>query len=193
MTDLARIERDKYERVWAECPAYKRHSPGLRHAPEAYGWFCMTGCASLIDFGCGDGRALRWFADQPEAQRVHGIDIAHEGVDIDRHCLWDPIPAGLHTDFGFSCDVLEHIPTEHVDACVRNMAEAVRTAAWVQVALFDDTAGTQGDWGPLHLTVKPKSWWAHCFDRYFKVVYGVERQGRATFLLLKAPPRLMVA
>ena len=137
----------------------------------------------MIDFGCGDGRTMAWFSELG-CQDVMGVDIAHRRSDILQLPLWKPVPEAWHKDFGFSCDVLEHIPTEMVPACIENMAEATRKAAWIQVAMFEDTAGTTGDWGQLHLTVKPLPWWRHALGRHFKIVHATERKRRATFLCL---------
>lgn len=182
--NLAERERVKYERVWAECPLYQTHSPGLRHAPEAFAWFTQTSCSTLLDLGCGDGRALDWFREQPVVAEARGVDIAHASPTILRHTLWEPIPEEWRADFGYSCDVLEHIPTEKVRDVIACMAGAVRKAAWVQIALFEDSAGSMGDWGTLHLTIESYVWWKHALDRSFNVVYGSERRQRASFLLL---------
>jgi len=183
MDDLAVAERAKYERVWAECELYHKHSPGLRHAPEGYAWFTQNECETLIDFGCGDGRAMDWFRAQPDVKRAIGVDIAHRSEHIFRLPLWQTLPDAWHSDFGYSCDVLEHIPTDMVPKVIESMAAATRKAAWVQIALFEDTAGSMGDWGPLHLTVKPLPWWRFALARHFNVVWSTERRRRATFLL----------
>lgn len=182
--ELAQSERRKYLDVWAHSEVYAKHSPGLRHAPEAFAWFTMNGCATLIDLGCGDGRAVEWFQAQPTCLNARGVDIAHEGPRILRQSLWDEIPANWHAHFGYSCDVLEHIPTDMVPDTIACMAGAIEKAAWFQIALFPDTVGTMGDWGTLHLTVKPMEWWRHALSRSFRVVYAIERHKRASFLLL---------
>jgi hypothetical protein len=56
---LAASERAKYERMWA-FPQYRVWSPGEDSADEAMAIF---GTSSVVDFGCGEGRALDKFLD----------------------------------------------------------------------------------------------------------------------------------
>ena len=64
MNALEQEEREKYQRVWAKSRIYDLHSPGLEHAPQGYGWMLAMGCATLMDWGCGNGRAMSWFYGQ---------------------------------------------------------------------------------------------------------------------------------
>jgi hypothetical protein len=166
VVDGAAQERAKYEEIWA-IPEYKRHSPGLvnverfmrvMNPPPLDG-------LSLVDIGCGAGVAGLEFERRGFA--VHWMDLTAAGLDpdVDRDRfieapLWDrswPLRKRNRWDYGFCCDVLEHVTTEYVMLCVDNILSSCRTA-WLQVALRPDEFGKMiGE--PLHLTVRPYDWW----------------------------------
>jgi hypothetical protein len=61
-------------------------------------------------------------------------------------------------DWVYCCDVLEHIPPEHVDASLDAIARLARRGAFLQIALWPE------NWGraikqDLHLTVQSAEWW----------------------------------
>ncbi len=166
IADGAAQERSKYEEIWS-IPEYKNYSPGLinvdrfmrvMNPPPLDG-------LSLIDIGCGAGVAGVEF--QRLGFSVHWMDLTSAGLEpqIDRSRfieapLWNrewPTRKRMKWDYGFCCDVLEHIPTEYVMLCVDNILSACRTA-WLQIALRPDEFGKMiGE--PLHLTVRPYDWW----------------------------------
>lgn len=169
MNDLLATERRKYEMVWRE-PKYGRKSPGARSAPTAMSHYEALGASSLTDYGCGDGQARSWFEGWG-AQAI-GTDL----VDVPRESdapsypgpLWDPPPELPTTDFAFSADVLEHLPTDHVGASIAQIREHTRLGGFLQVCIVPDR------WGPrlgtrLHLTVRPASRWRAITEHYFWV------------------------
>jgi SAM-dependent methyltransferase len=177
MTDSSLIdaERTKYERMW-EFPEYRKNAPGERLVDDAIKKMAMKS-GTVIDFGCGTGRAAQAFADKGFA--VAAIDIAEncldEGVDIPVfvQCLWEPI--GLSGDYGFCTDVMEHIPPEKVDDVLENIACAV-DRCYFQIATFKDGMGRLiGD--TLHLTVKPAGWWKDRLESHFDSVDVEQRNG----------------
>lgn len=160
-------ERDKYRKVWNR-PEYRERSPGLRLAQEACDWMQPHG--SLCDFGAGTGRASQWFADR--GLEVVAFDIADnaitefDGMKVIGN-LWD-MPDFGRFDFGYCCDVMEHLPTEHVDAAIEGIARRVGVC-FFQIALFEchmgDVIGEH-----LHLTVKPAAWWRAALAKHFNQV-----------------------
>lgn len=175
-------ERTKYRKAWAT-DAYQRYSPGLLAAPEAMEWYRSTGCASLTDFGCGDGRAMRWFG--AHGVPVVGVDLMGDtvgavgAVEVDLSNLPDELPV---TDFAFSCDVLEHLPTEGVLPALGGMLRHTNIAGYVQVFTRPDGVGdTIGE--TLHLTVRPAAWWREQIEQAGWTVHKQTGRGRATFWL----------
>ncbi len=158
-------ERDKYERMWS-VDKYHDFSPGLESASR----FCAIEKApnpttTLIDIGCGDGRG--GVALMKKGFRVTFFDITKDQLNEEvppnmfhKGCVWDekewPVrPQGY--DFGYCCDMLEHIPTEYVGLTLRNIQHNCRQA-WLQISLMPDQFGTKiGE--TLHQTVRPYDWW----------------------------------
>jgi hypothetical protein len=166
----AATERIKYERLWTHAD-YRRWSPGEHCAEHAMARLGMKPSESISDFGCGTGRAAALF--QRHGLVVFAIDDAANCLDADLRvpleiaCLWDlpPTPA---TDYGFCADVMEHIPLEHVDATLANIAGRVRRAVFFRISTAPDGCGKLiGE--RLHLTVEPADWWVERVGRYFRV------------------------
>jgi SAM-dependent methyltransferase len=155
-------EQEKYRKMWTQVPGYRSHSPGeelvsvfLSKAPWAPG-------DTLVDAGCGPGRAgLRL---KKAGLDVVWMDIAEESLDKEvrgkgifiQGCLWEMEPH--HVDWVYCCDVLEHIPPEHVDAALDFLIGSSRKGTFMQIALWADGWGSKiGE--TLHLTVEPAEWW----------------------------------
>lgn len=169
--DLSASERLKYQAMW-EQPAYRERSPGMRLAARAHAWMGCKPRESLCDWGAGTGRASAWFADQ--GLQVTAVDIAENAItefdgDVSIANLWE-LPDTLgRFDYGYCCDVMEHIPPEHVEASMRGIAERTTKAAFFQIALFECHMGD--DLGlHLHLTVRPANWWCSTLQRQFGTV-----------------------
>lgn len=161
-------EQRKYERMWGEA-AYRERSPGERIAQIA--WDEMKPEGTMCDFGCGTGRAANWFAQR--GIEVTGFDIAgnamteHSGPFV-QGTLWD-MPEFGEFDYGYCCDVMEHLPPETIEASLNGIASRVRKAAFFQIALFECHMGkTIGE--HLHLTVRPAKWWHAALRRQFASV-----------------------
>ncbi|MBX5238633.1 bifunctional 2-polyprenyl-6-hydroxyphenol methylase/3-demethylubiquinol 3-O-methyltransferase UbiG [Rhizobium sp. NLR22b] len=164
MTDLlAASERAKYERMWAR-PEYRVWSPGKDSAEEAIATF---GASSVIDFGCGEGKALDQFL--ASGMEVIGIDLVSLREGVIEACLWD-LPADLKpASWGFCADVMEHIPTDKVEAVLSNIAGKVRLGCYFRISTEPDGMGALiGE--RLHLTVRDAVWWGHRVREHFAQV-----------------------
>lgn len=181
MTDpdeQARLEREKYEKVW-DFPEYRNVSPGMAEVERAMKRMNPEQGDTLYDFGAGPGRATKWFRDRGlEVTAVdHAANALETDVDFRQACLWDMSHLVPH-DYGFCCDVLEHIPTDRVGDVIAEIAEKVRVGCWFRIATRKDVMGDRTVGAPLHLTVKPHEWW---FDRILKVflpVYEISNDGK---------------
>ena len=157
--NITEIERLKYQKIWA-VPIYHVNSPGERLVPlfmQHCGWEPGD---TLIDLGCGTGRAGKKFAKA--GMDVTLLDFVN-AVDDNNHlpfiemCLWE-LPKGETFDWIFSADVLEHIPTERVADVLDGMARLTGKGGMLQIAQFPDGCGNMiGE--TLHLTIKPTNWW----------------------------------
>lgn len=155
-------EKEKYQYMW-QFDSYRECSPGEHVADYFIGHFKPKG--RVIDYGCGTGRAGIKFSKNGNSVLL--IDFTDNCRDEEALCLpfmqWDlstPIPA--ESDYGFCTDVMEHIPTEDVKAVVTNIMDSSREV-FFQISTIDDTMGELID-EPLHLTVKPHSWWKALFE-----------------------------
>lgn len=168
----AEDEKRKYERMWT-IPGYRVSSPGEDLVDAAVTALGMESGQSVIDFGCGPGRATKKLRDM--GFTVLGLDIAEncrdEGMDFPfrLECLWN-LPADIEpADWGYCCDVMEHIPPEHVDAVLAGIRAKTRKGAFFNIAFFHDGFGNViGE--RLHLTVQPQSWWLDRLRQHWPMV-----------------------
>lgn len=151
-------EREKYEAIWKQEP-YRKVSPGLRYVEEAVSSLGMKPGASVADWGCGLGRCAKWFEDR--GYLAVGVDIAANSIEEDvpfvLSSLWDTsrLPK---VDYGFSSDVLEHIPPDKVMDTLQAMHDTAAIGCYLNIDTIPDAFGILlGD--RLHLTVRPAEEW----------------------------------
>ena len=174
-------ERVKYERVWDDS-RYRTQTDGL---PAVFRAFRGMGCKpgeTLIDWGCGTGRAAKLFADK--GLQVTCFDIAANAMDSSielpfvQGCLWEP-PDGLEADYGFCADVLEHIPPDYIEASLSTIYWRSKIAAFIQVDTVRDISGALMEPPEvLHLCVRKKKWWQDQLEAFWSEV--IPSQGAFT-------------
>lgn len=174
-------ERQKYERMWAY-KAYRINAPG-EHCVEVFA-SKMPKSGSVIDFGCGTGRAS--IGLKKLGYDVLLVDFAENCRDYDamvlpfvRHDLTDPLPH--QADMGICTDVMEHLPTVSVDAVIGNIMASV-PKAFFQISTAPDCMGAIIN-QELHLTVKPHDWWIDRLSGFGKVTFHVEQPHSSMFIL----------
>ena len=152
-------EQEKYEEIWKH-DVYRKLAPGELMVDDALVALGMAPGDSVIDFGCGTGRAAQKL--KTLGYKVTGVDFAANcldvGVDIDfkQACLWQ-LP-DIKADWGYCTDVMEHIPTEKVLDVVKGIAERSEKGVYFNIATRDDALG--GRIGrKLHMTVMPAQAW----------------------------------
>jgi SAM-dependent methyltransferase len=176
VTTLLETERAKYESAW-DLPAYARYSPGARFAP-IFMQLVKAG-ASVLDAGCGrgdGGRAL--VAAGFSVTFLDLVDVIPQdlqaGVRFFQQTLWDELPLrpeGIYTvryDYAFCCDVLEHVPTELVGLVLHRLREVTKSGFFT-IGLKPDAFGELIG-APLHLTVRPFTWWRDFLKIFGKVI-----------------------
>ncbi len=175
MDRLAEEERAKYQAMWARLE-YRRYSPGedlVETAIEALG---MKAGESVIDYGCGTGRAAKKF--EHKGFIVRGVDFVAKALETDvpfsAHCLWD-LPA-IDSDWAFCSDVMEHISTEMVGAVLAGIANRTTRGAFFQISTVPDGLGSLIG-KVLHLTVRPAGWWANRLKRHWSEVRILSKSG----------------
>lgn len=152
-------ERDKYRAMWRHDP-YRRFSPGETLLEDIKIALAMPVGASVIDFGCGTGRAAASLAKA--GYSVLGLDFADNCLDKGVALpflaadLTDLPP--LSAQFGICCDVMEHIPPQFIGDVLSGIARSIDHAAFFSISLHPDAFGSViGE--RLHLSVMPAEWW----------------------------------
>lgn len=155
---VAEREQAKYEKVWTHAE-YRQDAPGEKLVDDAIAKLGMQSGQSVIDFGCGTGRAAN--ALQSRGLKVTAVDHAanclDKGMQLDfiQASLWSPLE--LAADYGYCTDVMEHIPSEFVHSVLENIRRCTQ-AAYFQIATRPDVMGKLvGE--KLHLTVQGMDWW----------------------------------
>jgi SAM-dependent methyltransferase len=179
-------ERDKYERMW-RVDEYRGNSPGEQLVDVAISELGMKPGESVIDFGCGPGRATQRLKNL--GFDVLGIDIAEnsrdKGIDVPFRlgCLWDLPDDIAPADWGLCCDVMEHIPPEKVGSVLQNIRAKTKRGVLFNIAFFHDGFGNViGE--RLHLTVQPREWWLDRLKVFWPntvVIEADDRLPRAVF------------
>lgn len=190
---LAEQERLKYEQMWA-FPEY-RDDHVTAHAREAVTAMGARRGESIIDFGSGAGFASAWLQDA--GFNVLAMDIAANAMEPSLRgripiligSLWN-MPVQVAADWGFCGDVMEHIPTDRVDAVLRFMRASIRRAVWFCISIRPDGCGVLiGQ--TLHLTVQDGDWWVRELQRHWREVRVLEHHpGDRIVLVASAGPAL---
>ena len=185
-------EQQKYLKVW-NLPAYRKVSPGEKCVdmfleavedimPEHEG-------LSLIDFGCGTGRAAMKL---DETFKVTPMDFAWNCLDDnvkeyfgDRFVEHDITKkTALRANWGFCTDVMEHLPPEEVDDALDVIFEACENV-FFQIATAHDGFGLHPEINDdLHLTVLNYAEWLKKFAEHGVIVHrSIELKHHVIFLV----------
>ncbi len=183
--DGATQERDKYAEIWS-FPEYSKYSPGGENVQRFLDVLKPVPCALTIDIGCGRGNAGLGLQDA--GLTVTWLDITDAALEdkvprerFIQRPMWEDWAKGKVWNYGFCCDVLEHIPTEYTMLCVERILSSC-AVSWLQIANLPDTFGAKiGE--PLHLTVRPFSWWLIRLATIGKVVDARDLCGLSLFVV----------
>lgn len=128
---------------------------------------------AVLDVGCGYGRfcdAVSRFVPQ-----VYGVDIASvktgNVIDnpkvtfIDAEAKEIPLPDRI-VDWVTSFDCLEHCLEADIDLVLREFDRLARRGFILSISYDQDYIGDV----PLHMTVRPETWWIEKLSAYGKVV-----------------------
>lgn len=169
--------RALYETCWA-LPAYRTYSPGEEALP-LFGQMVNPG-GTLADIGCGTGRAG---AHLSEAFDVTLIDFAKNALDPGiqlpflRADITKRIPGRY--DYGYCCDVMEHIEPKKVDKVLSNLFEAC-SSVFFSIHFGPDNFGRLVG-HPLHLTQECFAWWRDKLKGYGELVDARDLLGHGVF------------
>jgi len=181
-------ERAKYQEIWTDVPDYRKYSPGMENVQRFMDIIKPKPGSSLIDIGCGTGDAGLEFVNR--GLRVRWIDITDAALSDEISCdnfiqaaLWMDWEQKCFYDYGFCCDVMEHIPTEFSMLVINRIVQVCKTT-WFQIALEPDQFGAAIG-KPLHLTVKPFTWWLERLRMAGNVIDARDLCGQALYIVEK--------
>jgi Protein of unknown function DUF115 len=161
-------EKTKYELMWS-MPEYRNSgSPGGASAADFVRIAKPRFDQTVLDLGCGPGLGGQAIKRLCGANIVY-VDIASNARAPEPFVVCDmskdELPKG---DFGYSADVMEHIPPEQVDGVLQNILKAA-PRVFFRISLLHDIKGVLIG-HPLHLSVHPAAWWYDKLSRYAKIL-----------------------
>jgi SAM-dependent methyltransferase len=178
--------REIYESLWGDSlyPRYRKFTVAENDGLLQFFLSHVGPNDSVNDYGCGSGRPAQkiWKA----GHRVAMIDIAENCLDpAIREMLVDGfsfIRADLRkmgpnipcSDWGFCCDVMEHIPQDSIDQVLQGIAQR-SSHCFFQIANWQDTTGPKLFGEYLHCTVLGEDEWKErLHTAFFQVesIYG---------------------
>ena len=159
--NLIESEKAKYDEIWS-LDDYRKYSPGLENVERFMKILAPRSGSTVIDIGCGTGEA--GLALEDYGLRVKWLDLSSAALDgsimakdFFQMPIWSNWSRPMGYDYGFCCDVMEHIPIEFVMLSLSRIISNCNTS-WLQICNLPDTFGAV--YGkPLHLTVQPFTWW----------------------------------
>jgi hypothetical protein len=157
---LRQAEADLYAQMFT-VEAYSTHSPGEVMLPVFLDMSQAAAPATILDAGCGSGKgALALGAKEFDvAMCDHTAEGLPDGLSqtfpFVKTCLWDDLSHvaylakvqqptvfnGETFEYGYCCDVLEHIPIPFTMLVVRRILDRVTRGAFFSVSLAPDHMG----------------------------------------------------
>lgn len=183
-------EREKYHEIWTTVPEYRIYSPGMENVERFLKVIKPDLFKTIIDIGAGECKAglefekrgfRCWYLDITDAARPESVK--------DKFILsplWDNwrFPHSGHKwDYGFCCDVLEHIPSEYTMLCLDRIIKNCEIS-WLQISLVEDEMGKMiGE--TLHMTVRPFDWWLVRLGTIGKVIEARDLLNTGLYVVTK--------
>lgn len=132
--------------------------------PDLWRWFVTEHkVRSVLDVGCGEGRAARFFLELGcEVAGIEGCEQAiTESAIPGKVSLHDfchgPFKAPREFELVWSCEFVEHVDEEYVQAIIDTMAQASRFVLM--------THAFPGQVGHHHVNLKPPSYWIELMSK----------------------------
>jgi 2-polyprenyl-3-methyl-5-hydroxy-6-metoxy-1,4-benzoquinol methylase len=161
-------EEEKYVKCWG-VDDYRDDSPAERNIAQILRFLEAVKCQeSVIDWGCGTGRASKKLYDAGYV--VTMIDIAGNCLDsavrdslCDRfqfinHDLTKSID--IESEAGLCVDVMEHLPEDLVDVAIENIISSSKYTFFSIYTDHEAFSYHEDILEELHLCVRKHSWWA---------------------------------
>lgn len=160
MSSISEFEAEKYRRMW-QCDAYATHSPGMEWLPVFLDLVkddrLGRQAGTVLDIGCGDGQAAKALTEKGFRVTLCDLDDFTGTGQVVRMPIWElSADLGIH-DYGFCCDVMEHVPESYVMLSLDRIMTCCRKVFFTICTEPDQFGVRIGE--TLHQTVKPFTWW----------------------------------
>jgi SAM-dependent methyltransferase len=192
MTDNFTIEeKNKYKKMWA-VKNYSNYSPGEVMVDQALMLCTDFKMKTILDAGCGTGRATSLF--NALGLDATGVDItlshispavkAKIGDKLHEECLWE-LSFTEPFDLIYCIDVLEHIPPKRLYKTISKLASLCKVCAYFKIALYQDGYGKQiGE--TLHLSLYKTDQWIQMLAPHFGDINVISDDGGNLTLVCEA-------
>lgn len=145
---------------------------------------------TILDAGCGAGLGAVALAEAgfTIAMMCDLIDVrgpAAQAFPFREACLWHALRPQLRlgtVDWVYSCDVLEHLPTQFVALAIDQMLRVATRGVFLSVMLKADKLGVFVG-KPLHQTIRPYRWWRDTCRELGRLTDARDLGTSATFYL----------
>jgi SAM-dependent methyltransferase len=169
-------EHDLYEDYHTNMPF---HNFGQFTNQTAKAIFIYPDARRVLDFGCGNGLAVRQMREQ--GREWYGVELSAIAFERDLREPW--FFHGGASQFGdgsfdlvYSTEVLEHIPESDVDSVVGDLCRICASYIFMTISLRPSSQNNR-----FHCTLRSRAWWeskfvANGFEVERKVVNCFQRR-----------------
>lgn len=184
MHPVRAAETSKYNAAWA-IDDYLHTSPGEVYSGMFGDIAKPKAGQTVIDLGCGVGAGGKALADKYNLV-VTFLDLVNvrKGPTLVQP-LWQPI--GGSYDYGYCCDVMEHVPPEFSMLVAANILASCKRAFFSISFLPDYFGRVVGE--PLHMNVQPFAWWRDRLGEIGEVIDARDLIGEGVFYVAKGEER----
>lgn len=153
--------RETYRRVYRNFPNYRNRDVRIKLTREWIESYPPQLALSLLDIGCGRGEVVD--LARSLGIKAVGCDIVPELSSFGRvdwiECATE-LPYKNEAFHLVTCtDVVEHLYEDDIPAALREMKRVSQGRLLITACHRHDTPGKYGD-EVLHVTVRPRKWWA---------------------------------
>lgn len=187
VNDIVAAEASKYGDIW-QFQEYRKYSPGRENAVRFMEMLDPPRSSSVIDLGCGEG--VGGLALAEHGLEVSYLDIVNKQLDARvnrKRFIQSPLWGDWYLlnrrgwDYGYCCDVMEHMPSEFVMLVLDRICRACATT-YFSIAFQEDSLGALVN-QPLHLTVMPFAWWRDRLAMAGRLIDARDLCGAGVFIL----------